>query len=111
MDRRNGVLTVRRTLSDGKVVELAKTDRSRRQVPLTRRALAALDEIPPRLDTRLLFPAARGGVLNIDNFRRREWAPAIEAAASPDRRGSTTCARPTRASRSQRASAATSLPA
>jgi integrase len=27
-----------------------------------------------------LFPAARGGVLNLDNWRRREWAPAIEAA-------------------------------
>jgi integrase len=80
VDRRNGVLNVRRTLSDGDVVELAKTDRSRRQVPLTRRALAALDEIPPRLDTALLFAAVRGRVLNIDNFRRREWAPAIEAS-------------------------------
>jgi hypothetical protein len=27
----------------------------------------------------LLFPALRGGLLNLDNFRRREWAPAIEA--------------------------------
>jgi integrase len=80
IDRRNGVVNVRRTLSDGEVVELAKTDRSRRQVPLTRRALAALDGVPPRLDTTLLFPAVRGGVLNIDNFRRREWAPAIEAS-------------------------------
>ena len=40
IDRRNRLLNVRRTLSSGKVVELAKTDRSRRQVPLTRRALA-----------------------------------------------------------------------
>ena len=80
VDRRNGVLNVRRTLSDGEVVELAKTSRSRRQVPLSRRALAALDAIPPRLDSPLLFPAVRGGVLNIDNFRRREWGPSIEAA-------------------------------
>ena len=80
VDRRNGVINVRRTLSDGEVVELAKTDRSRRQVPLTHRALAALDEIPPRLDTPRLFPAVRGGVLNIDNFRRRVWAPAVEAS-------------------------------
>jgi hypothetical protein len=28
----------------------------------------------------LLFPAARGGLLNLYNWRRREWAPAIEAA-------------------------------
>lgn len=79
IDRRNGIVTVRRTLSGGEIVGLAKTDRSRRQVPLTRRAEAALEELPPRLDTRLLFPAKRGGLLNIDNFRRRVWAPAVEA--------------------------------
>jgi integrase len=71
---------VQRTVSSGEVVHLAKTSKSRRQVPLSPRALAALDEIPPRLDTRLLFPAERGGLLNLDNFRRREWAPAIEAS-------------------------------
>ena len=30
-----------------------------------------------------MFPATRGGLLNLDNFRRREWAPAIEASATP----------------------------
>ena len=25
--------------------------------------------------------APAGGLLNLDNFRRREWAPAVEAAA------------------------------
>ena len=34
-----------------------------------------------RLDTPLLFPAPGGGLLNLDNFRRREWAPAIEASS------------------------------
>lgn len=79
VDRRAGVLTVARTVSSGEVVELGKTARSRRQVPLTRRALAALDSLPPRLDSPWLFPAPGGGVLNLDNFRRRTWAPAIEA--------------------------------
>jgi integrase len=80
VDRRAGILTVARTVSSGEVVELGKTTRSRRQVPLSRRALAALDAIPPRLDTPRIFPATRGGVLNVDNFRRRVWSPAIEAA-------------------------------
>jgi integrase len=71
---------VRRTVSSGEVVELAKTSASRRQVPLSRAAGAALDGLPARLDTPLLFPAPHGGAMILDNFRRREWAPAIEAA-------------------------------
>ena len=83
VDRGAGVLIVRRTVSSGEIVELTKTSASHRQVPLSRRAIAALDSIPPRLDTPLIFPALRGRLLNLDNFRRRVWAPAIEAAASP----------------------------
>jgi hypothetical protein len=37
---------VRRTVSDGELVELGKTSMFRRQVPLTPR-LAALDALPP----------------------------------------------------------------
>ena len=70
VDRLKRILTVRGT----------KTDGSRRDVPLSRRALVALDRLSPRLDSPLLFPGARGAVVNLDNFRRREWAPAVEAA-------------------------------
>ena len=80
VDRGIGVLSVRRTVSSGEVVELAKTERSRRQVPLSARALEALDALLPRLDTPLLFPAPTGKLMNLDNFRRREWAPAVEAS-------------------------------
>jgi integrase len=80
VDRTDAIINVRRTVSAGEMVELGKTARSRRQVPLTVRARKALDGLPPRLDTRLLFPSKRGGLLNLDNFRRREWAPAIEAS-------------------------------
>jgi integrase len=80
VDRRSGVATVRSSVSDGVVRELGKTHASRRQVPLSRRALAALEQLPSLLTTPLLFPSPAGGLLNLDNFRRREWAPAIEAA-------------------------------
>lgn len=87
IDRRSRVVNVRRTLSDGEVVELGKTDRSRRQVPLSARVAAAYDATPARLGTRLLYAAPQGEVLNLDNFRSREWAPAVEAAgvATPAR--------------------------
>jgi integrase len=79
VDRRGRVLNVLRTISGGEVVELGKTNGARRQVPLSLRALAALDQLPPRLDTPLLFTAPRGGQFELDDFRKREWAPAIEA--------------------------------
>jgi integrase len=77
LDRREGLANVRRTVSDGQVVELGKTSRSRRQVPLSRRALAALDELPAQLRTPLLFPAPAGGLFHLDNFRRHEWSVAV----------------------------------
>jgi integrase len=72
VDRRGGTVSVLRTVSDGQISELAKTSAGRRQVPLSRRAIAALDILSPRLDTPRLFPAPAGGLLNLDNFRRRE---------------------------------------
>jgi integrase len=80
VDRRAAALRVRRTISAGEIVELAKTSRSRREVPLSDRALAALEELSPRLDSPYLFAARRGGPFDLANFRRREWAPAIEAS-------------------------------
>lgn len=87
VDRVGRVVTVRRTYSGGEVREHGKTSRSRRRVPLRQRVLDALDELPPRLDTSLLFPALRGGFVQLHNFRSREWKPAIRAAGiEPERR-------------------------
>lgn len=70
VDRTRRVLTVRGT----------KTQRSRREVPLTSAALAALDSLPARLDSAYVFAGTKGGPFDLANFRRREWGPAIESA-------------------------------
>ena len=80
------VVHVQRRVVRGVVKPYPKTHRSRRQVPLTDAALAALDDLPPRLNTPLLFPAPEGGRLRLDNRRTRERYPALDAARV-DRRG------------------------
>ncbi len=70
VDRKRRVLTVRGT----------KTLRSRREVPLTSEALAALDSVSRRLDSPFVFAAKRGGPFDFENFRRRDWHAAIESA-------------------------------
>ncbi|MDQ3867023.1 MAG: tyrosine-type recombinase/integrase, partial [Actinomycetota bacterium] len=53
---------------------------SLRAVPLPARAAQALAEQPARLETRLIFPGARGGYLSLHQWRRDEWTPAVKAA-------------------------------
>ena len=69
------------------LVRGTKTHKSRREVPLTTAAVAALDAVPPRIDSRYVFTTSRKcpgsnepGPFDLANFRRRVWAPAIDAA-------------------------------
>jgi integrase len=80
VDRKAGVVTVRRTVVDGRLKGYGKTDRSLRAVPLPARAAEALSATPARLDTPLLFPAKRGGPVALQPWRWREWNPALKAA-------------------------------
>ena len=80
VDRPGRAVTVQRRFADGELTPFPKTERSRRRVPLTARALSALDSLPARLDTPLLFPASRGGHIGLDTWRTREWYPALDAA-------------------------------
>jgi integrase len=80
VDRDGPAIAVQRRVSDGVLTPYPKTARSRRRVPLTPRAAEALDRLPPRIDTPLLFPAPRGGYIALDTWRTREWYPALDAA-------------------------------
>ena len=62
----------------------AKTERSRRRIPLRGKVVDALKELQRREG--ILFPASAGGRINIDNFRSREWVPAFIAAGVEHRR-------------------------
>jgi integrase len=79
LDRDARVVYVRRSLAHGRLKN-TKTRRSMRAVPLHAIALDALHRLPTRPDTPVVFPAPRGGYLDLHNFRRRVWKPAQRAA-------------------------------
>jgi integrase len=78
IDRSGPAVVVQRRFADGTLTPYPKT--TRRRIPLTGRAMSALEQLPPRLDTPLLFPAAKGGHIGLDTWRTREWYPALDAA-------------------------------
>jgi len=102
VDRDAGVVQVRRAFANGRVKQ-TKTRLSRRAVPLQAIALEALDRLPLRADSPLLFPNTRGGHLDFRNFNRRHWKPVQRAVGIEPLRVSTTCATATRPSRFARA--------
>ena len=80
VDRNNGVLNVERVYSQGRLKPCMKSDRQRRRVPLRAKVLEALDGMPTRIDSPVLFPAADGGRIRHNTFRLRHWTPALRAA-------------------------------
>jgi integrase len=84
VDLEAGVFTIRRAYAKGKLKTYAKTARSRRRVPIRRKVIAALETLPRREGA--LFPAAGGGRIDINNWRSREWTPALKAAGVEHRR-------------------------
>ena len=78
IDRDGRVAYVNRAFGKGRLTS-PKTEASRRAVPLQARALAALDGVRPGKAGDLLFPADRGGYLDLHNFRNRNLKPAQHA--------------------------------
>jgi integrase len=79
IDRQARLVHVSKRYSGGELKQGTKTV-PERFVPLRQRVLDALDSIVPRIDTKLLFPAPRGGYIDIEKWRWREWTPTLRAA-------------------------------
>jgi integrase len=81
IDRKTRRCARRRPDPHGGVRSEGKRDASLRTVLLADLALQALDELPePLRSSQLVFAARQGGHINLANWRRRVWYPALERA-------------------------------
>jgi integrase len=86
IDLKARVVYVHRSFTKGRL-KCPKTEASRRAVPLQTIALEAIGRQPASRDSGLVFPAERGGYLDLHNFRNREWKSAqVAAGVEPLRR-------------------------
>jgi len=82
----DAVTYVHRSFTKGRL-KCPKTEASRRAVPLQTIALEAIEAQAPGGQGGLVFPAERGGYLDLHNFRNREWKPAqVATRIEPVRR-------------------------
>lgn len=86
VDRKAGLLRIERRYSGGMLKPGGKTPGSVRNVPLRKVVVDALEAMPTRIDTQILFPSPRGGYIDLERFRYREWTPALRAAGIEHRR-------------------------
>lgn len=83
--RDDRVVLVERSFSRDALRAYGKTARSRRRVPLSAMALAALNELAPRIGTPLLFTTPSGARIDLHNWRRRDFGPALLGASTNSR--------------------------
>ena len=84
-----GLVRVRRVFTDGQSEAVRQADALAPPRAAARAAARALDELPPRIDTHSSSPAARGGHLNLHDWRatsgRRPYAPPASSTGRPTR--------------------------
>ena len=83
VDRAGRAVVVQRRYANGVPTPYPKTERSRRRVPLTARALSALDGLPARVDTPLLFPRPKEGTSGSTRGGRASGTRPSRRPASP----------------------------
>jgi integrase len=75
------ISTIERSGGRCRVVDLGKTKAARRTLVMPEFLRGALaDHIAKYSDEEWVFAARKGGFLRYDNFRTREWSPAVESA-------------------------------
>jgi integrase len=78
---RDGVLTIKQTAHEGQLRPGTKSHRMKglpageRKAPAAPTLVVMLAQLPPRLDTRMLFPTSTGKVWRARNFYRDVWYP------------------------------------
>lgn len=82
LDLSERVVYVRRVYTGGELKPAREKGKgARRAVPLPAEAVALMSSWPIPLDPDgLIFPAKRGGLIDLHNWRAKDWHPAVEAA-------------------------------
>lgn len=80
LDLKQRTCRINKVVVDGELrLSRGKTDAAFRTIKLQQRAIGALQSMPrPIQSERLVFPAAQGGYINLDNWRRRVWKKAFK---------------------------------
>ncbi len=82
IDFTNRTCRINKVVRNGQLrTSAGKTDAAFRTIRLQQQAIAALKALPrPIQSDALIFPATRGGYINLDNWRTRVWKEALTAA-------------------------------